>query len=133
MKEEEDKITKLKPRNNKEAVEMQLGINEVKIRSMEKIFNEYKIKANVLEDQIENIITLIESISKKDKRKYSSYFNKISDEQHKNTFKELVKNFRNQYLTNNDSNQKIFTTEKSGQSGRCHMNSQLGIVRSLMA
>ena len=77
---------------NKEAIEMQLGINEVKIRSMEKILNEYKIKANILEEQIENIIILIESISKKDKRKYSSYFNKIMDEQHKNTFKELVKN-----------------------------------------
>ena len=60
---------------NKEAIEMQLGINEVKIRSMEKILNEYKIKANLLEEQNDYMINLIESISKKDKKKYSSYFN----------------------------------------------------------
>ena len=77
--------------NIKKNFEMQSALHENKVLSMEKNLNERIIQAQSSEDEIENIIRLIESISKREKRQYDSYFKKINGDT-KNIFLDLIRN-----------------------------------------
>ena len=79
--------------NEMEIYKERLSESEKQLKYFEDNLGFYKDKANYLEENIEIIIALITSMIKKEKKKYSSYLNKIPDEQ-KNIFIEFNKIFK---------------------------------------
>jgi len=75
-----------------EIYKVRLSEAESRLKSLEENLGIYKDKANYHEEELQNIIALITSLMKKEKKKYISYLNKIHDE-YKTIFKDFNKVF----------------------------------------
>jgi len=75
-----------------EIFKVRLAETEKQLKTVENNLGNYKYKANMIEEQVDYIIRLIQSMINKNKKLYFSLFNKMQDE-YKKVFQEFNKTF----------------------------------------
>ena len=95
IKEEQIKSTQTKYdtiQTELEIFKVRLNDKETQLETVQTQFGYFKGQANIIEDEFENIIQLLDSMNRKDKRSYNLIINKIGDE-YKEKLKILCKNY----------------------------------------
>ena len=75
-----------------EIFKVRLAETEKQLKTVENNLGNYKYKANMIEEQVDYILRLIQSMTNKNKKLYFSLFNKMQDE-YKKVFQEFNKAF----------------------------------------
>ena len=95
IKEDQIKSTQIKYdaiQKELEIFKVRLNDKETQLEMVQTQFGYFKGQANIIEDEFENIMQLLDSMNRKDKRSYNLIINKIGDE-YKEKLKTLCKNY----------------------------------------
>ena len=75
-----------------EIFKVRLNDKEAQLEAVQTQFGYFKGQANIIEDEFENIIQILDSMNRKDKRSYTLIINKVGDD-YKEKLKTLCKNY----------------------------------------